>query len=67
MVAVMMLGTTGDELISDSFDMKEVEDGFFYEVEGKVGTDNAALSNTGIFDLLLDLSFGLQVRCLPEG
>ena len=26
----------GDELVSDSFDVKEIEDGFFYEVEGKV-------------------------------
>eukprot|EP00884_Botryococcus_braunii_P017534 jgi/Botrbrau1/4464/Bobra.0348s0047.3 len=25
----------GDELISDSFEMREIEDGFFYEVEGK--------------------------------
>ncbi len=26
----------GDELISDSYDMKESEDGFFFEVDGKV-------------------------------
>ncbi|KAL3132522.1 hypothetical protein ABBQ32_009065 [Trebouxia sp. C0010 RCD-2024] len=25
---------TGDEMIADSYDMKEVEDGFFFEVEG---------------------------------
>ncbi|KAK9796326.1 hypothetical protein WJX73_005328 [Symbiochloris irregularis] len=26
---------SGDELLSDSFEMKEVQDGFFYEVDGK--------------------------------
>lgn len=28
----------GDEMIADSYDMKEVEDGFFFEVEGSVRT-----------------------------
>ena len=27
----------GDEVLSDSYDITEVEDGFFYQVEGKVG------------------------------
>lgn len=26
----------GDEMIADSYEMKEVEDGFFFEVEGSV-------------------------------
>lgn len=29
-------GFAGDELLSDSYNPQEVEDGFFYEVEGKV-------------------------------
>ena len=27
---------SGDEMIADSYEMKEVEDGFFFEVEGTV-------------------------------
>ena len=27
---------SGDEMIADSYEMKEVEDGFFFEVEGSV-------------------------------
>jgi hypothetical protein len=33
----LVVGFVGDELISDSYNMKESDDGFFYEVEGKVG------------------------------
>ena len=29
-------GSAGDEYLSDSYDLKEIEDGFFFEVEGKV-------------------------------
>lgn len=29
------LGRTGDELLSDSYDISEIQDGFFFEVEGK--------------------------------
>lgn len=34
----MMKGVhfAGDELLGDSYDINEIEDGFFYEVEGKV-------------------------------
>lgn len=28
----------GDEMIADSYEMKEVEDGFFFEVEGSVSS-----------------------------
>lgn len=27
---------SGDEMIADSYEMNEVEDGFFFEVEGSV-------------------------------
>ena len=30
------LPDAGDELLGDSYDINEIEDGFFYEVEGKV-------------------------------
>lgn len=33
---VSVTGSTGDEMISDTYDMNEVEDGFFFEVEGNV-------------------------------
>lgn len=32
----------GDELLGDSYDITEIEDGFFYEVEGKVCHAQAA-------------------------
>lgn len=35
-VLVILVFATGDEMISDTYDMTEVEDGFFYEVEGNV-------------------------------
>ena len=31
-----LLVLTGDEMISDTYDLAEVEDGFFFEVEGNV-------------------------------
>lgn len=27
----------GDEMFADSYPMREIQDGFFYEVDGKVG------------------------------
>ena len=32
---------SGDEMFSDSFDYTEVEDGFFYKVDGKVRAASA--------------------------
>ena len=33
---------TGDEMLSDTYDLTEVEDGFFFEVEGSVSAIAAA-------------------------
>ena len=36
------LCVAGDEMIADSYEMKEVEDNFFFEVEGSVSRCLAA-------------------------
>ena len=38
----MMLFTAGDEMFADSYPMREIQDGFFYEVDGKVCGDNVS-------------------------
>ena len=33
---------TGDEMFADSYPMREIQDGFFYEVDGKVCGDSGS-------------------------
>ena len=37
-----ILFTAGDEMFADSYPMREIQDGFFYEVDGKVCKDNGS-------------------------